>query len=146
MTGPELRAFLIAQGCSPQNDFTLDAVYAHPTREWFVGPFARAIRHNVEQIGLDRYRASCNDCDDFANRARQWAQDCHALTSPESNSALAIGAFFFRPAGGTNGHAIICAVVYTEMGWPVLVFVEPQTGQEIMLTPDEIRSCFGFYF
>lgn len=137
---------MLAQGCHPWNDFELDVQYAHPTRAWFLGPFARAVSRNTLALGLNQYRPEANDCDKFTRRAAQWARDCHALTRPDSGMSLAVGDFFYTPgAAGGGGHAIVCAIVY-EQDAPRLVFLEPQTGLEARLTREEIQSCYGFIF
>lgn len=146
MTGPEIREFMLAKGCAPFNDFELDANYAHPTRAWFHGPFAHYVVEKHKEIGKSVWRVDSNDCDDFANRAKQWAQDSNDETNPKGGKALAVGSFFYLIGGQKgSGHAIVAAIVY-EDHVPELIFIEPQNGRPLALSKEEIRSCFGFVF
>lgn len=79
------------------------------------------------------------DCNHFAAyyvalaQTRFYIDNFHAETHAQS---LAVGVFWYRPARG-GAHAIVCAI--TERG---AVFIEPQTGREITLTPAERASAF----
>lgn len=82
------------------------------------------------------------DCNRFAGlwiglaQARYAAEQWHSRTAPQ---ALALGEVWYRPEGAPPGvgHAIVSAV--TERG---LVFIEPQTGALLTLTPAELGSRY----
>lgn len=145
MTRRELQSFMTSQGCMPFYDVCTDENYVHPDRAWFFGPFARAVMNNVRNLGLDKWHKDANDCDKFSRRVSQWARDAWALTNPDSESGIAVADFLYTPDGSKTGHAIVCAVVYIS-GLPKLLFMEPQSGQEITLSPQEKRLCLGYWF
>jgi hypothetical protein len=80
------------------------------------------------------------DCNKFAAAYASGAQlefyrDKWGTWAP--GTALAIGEFWYTPAGGTTGHAIVTAL--TERG---RIFIEPQSGREVTLTKAEIDSAY----
>jgi hypothetical protein len=78
------------------------------------------------------------DCNHFAAyyvalaQTRFYIENFHAATRAQS---LAVGVFWYHSTRGP--HAIVCAL--TERG---AVFIEPQNGREITLTPAERASAF----
>lgn len=120
--------------------FTADLTYAVPTRAWLFSVFYPWFWQMRTALSLQAY-ARRNDCDNFARAVASAAQDCQALTpdaapgAPSDADALAVGEFWYRRTAG-DLHAICFAVV--EAG---LVFFEPQNGNELTLTREEIASC-----
>lgn len=82
------------------------------------------------------------DCNRFAGlwiglaQARYAVEQWHNKAAPQ---ALALAEVWYRPEGAAPGvgHAIVAAV--TESG---LVFIEPQTGAVVTLTPGELASRY----
>lgn len=125
--------------------FVSDGTFATPTSVWLERVFYPWFWEFRTQLGLRAYSRK-NDCDNFARSASSAAQDCHALTndgaSPgEKAEGLAIGEFWYRKTDGEM-HAINTGIF--DAG--VRRFWEPQTGQFLELTPEEIASCTFVYF
>ena len=114
---------------------TADLDYATPTLRWLLGPFWNHFR--ARRGALGKWTAK-NDCDNFARAYAQDAQDSHALSKGSEAQALAVGEIFYVQDSG-GGHAINAAFVDNP---PRLVFIEPQTGQAVDLTPAERASIF----
>lgn len=115
-----------------------DTTYAEPTLRWLQGAFWQSFRAD-RWAKVGSYSRK-NDCDNWARAYAQHAQDCHAMSHGSEAEALAVGEMFYTKASG-EGHAICVAI--TEQG---LVFLEPQNGQVITLSPSEILSCFFVRF
>lgn len=117
----------------PRHVFFADDAFARPTLHWLQGAFWDAFqRDRWEKVGTYTRK---NDCDNWARAYAQLAQDCHAATAGNDADALAVGEFWYvRDAGGA--HAIACAFV--ESG---LVWIEPQTGRDLLLSAAEFQSC-----
>jgi hypothetical protein len=78
------------------------------------------------------------DCNHFAGYYVDRAQAKFYLANFQSSTraqTLALGVFWYQSARG--GHAIVAA--FTERG---LIFIEPQTGSEVQLTPGERASAW----
>jgi len=137
MTAAEIRAFFPAW--SPP--FCFDATYAVPTADWILNQFFPVWKAEREAKGLWLYKRK-NDCDNFARAYAVAAQDAWALTPTALESeGVAVGEFCYIRADGRGAHCIVAAIC--EEG---LVFIEPQTGQRLALTPSEISTCFHAAF
>jgi len=82
------------------------------------------------------------DCNHFATYYVALAQTRFYLASFHSSTpaqTLALGVMWYQSARGA--HAIVMAI--TDRG---LLFIEPQTGDEITLTPAERQSAFLTFF
>jgi hypothetical protein len=80
------------------------------------------------------------DCNHFASYYIAKAQVGYYLANFHSSTpaqTLALAEVWYRPGGGIKGHAIVAAL--TDQG---LVFIEPQTGGRLTLTPAERASCY----
>lgn len=115
-----------------------DETYAIPTRRWLLEDFWAWFYERRLELGLMKWTRN-NDCDNFARAYAQYAADCHALTSDQTEG-LAVGEFYYRQASG-GGHAIVIAL--TDVG---VIYIEPQTGKQLELTQEEIGSCFFVRF
>jgi hypothetical protein len=115
-----------------------DDSFAIPTKRWLLEDFWVWFYERRLELGLMKWTRN-NDCDNFARAYAQYAADCHALTSNQTEG-LAVGEFYYRPASG-GGHAIVIAL--TDEG---VIFIEPQTGKQLQLTQEEISSCFFVRF
>jgi hypothetical protein len=116
---------------------TADATYAKPTLRWLrdvLWPYFKDDRHAKGLLTWTRR----NDCDNFARAYAQAAADCHGANSGDASEGLAVGEFWYVGKEHVKGpHAIV--VAFTDEG---KVFIEPQSGQRIALTPEEENSCF----
>lgn len=119
----------------------VDTDYALPTTSWLLTTFYPWWQDQRNSLGLTTW-TRINDCDNFARAYAQAAQDCYALTPVDGTrpEALAVGELCYIK-DGSGGHAIVLAI--TEDG---KVFIEPQTGKRIFLSPTEIDSCFFVRF
>lgn len=118
-----------------------DADYAKPTTAWLRDAFWPWFQKQRFALGLHKWTRK-NDCDGFARAYAQYASDCHALTSGEGREGLAVGEFFYVGTSHVQGpHAII--VAFTDDG---KIYIEPQTGERLSLTPTEELSCFHVRF
>jgi hypothetical protein len=80
------------------------------------------------------------DCNHFASLYIGLAQSSFTVAAwhSETNAqTLALAEVWYLPNGPPSGHAIVAAM--TERG---LVFIEPQTGQEIRLTLAQRQSAY----
>lgn len=123
--------------CPP---FFYDTTYARPTNNWLFNQFYPWFKATRWAGNLDKWTRK-NDCDNFARSFCAFAQDAHVPTTNGAD-AVAVGEFCYVGSTHVQGpHAIVCA--FTEDN---LVFIEPQTGQRLALTPTEIQSCFRVTF
>jgi hypothetical protein len=80
------------------------------------------------------------DCNHFAGYYIAKAQTRYYLANFHSSTpaqTLALADVWYRPGGGTKGHAIVAA--HTDQG---LLFIEPQTGGRIQLSQVERGTAF----
>lgn len=80
------------------------------------------------------------DCNRFAELYAGVAQTVfyrESMHQRTSAKALALGPFWYRPANGADAHAIV--QILTEQG---VIYIEPQTGARVQLTPAERASAF----
>ena len=143
MTAEQLQSFLEGRGIWTAKCLIADDLYSLPTREWFLGKFARAFGRLLWAAKLVAWIQNRFDCDDFARLAAALAGILHKLSSKQP-TGLAVGEFWYQRAGGDN-HAIAVAIVEEAGDWD-LVFMEPQTQRELKLTEEEIQSCIAYRF
>ncbi len=118
-----------------------DATCAKPAVAWLLLKFWPWFERQRFNLGLNKWTRK-NDCDNFARAYAQAAADCHALTVGEDSEGLAVGEFYYHATTQVKGpHAIV--VAFTDEG---KVFIEPQTGKRLTLTPTEESSCFFVRF
>lgn len=133
MTRSEIQSFFPAW----TNVFFYDETYARPKNDWVFNQFYPWLRSRHSTKWTRKH-----DCDNIARRFCVECQDAHA-DSNHTDEALAVGEFCYVGTTHVKGpHAIV--VAFTED--PVPVFIEPQTGQRLALTPTEILSCFRVTF
>lgn len=80
------------------------------------------------------------DCDDFARLFCALLQLAHYKNAGSNTEGVAVGEVHYIRESG-SGHAIVCA--YTDVG---RIFIEPQTGQQIYLSNEEVASIFFVRF
>lgn len=113
-----------------------------PTANWITNGFSQSWIGFRESLGA--WTSEENDCDDFARGAAFFAQLLHHNTEgrPKS-SALAFGEFWYQQRDNRGGHAINFYVYRVGTNMHV-GFFEPQTGQGVTLTKQEIDSCYAW--
>ena len=123
-------------------------IYALPTREWVLGPFARAFYDDLCRIrGSAIYAPVRFNCNKFGLAAMALAQWSHEL-STNYPVAIAFGRIGYMKqmpdASLPQGHMINVAIVQ-EPNRPQTrerLYFEPQTQREVSLTQEEKDSCF----
>lgn len=141
MKAAELMRVLEEDGVCADNPIILDDEYALPTEDWLLNDFREATIKNLALLGIATYAAQSNDCDDFAWAVAGLARIGNARQG--SRKALAVGIFGYRTDDG-GGHAIIFSVVRVGANDYRLVFIEPQTGDEVELSRSERTNCMFF--
>lgn len=114
-----------------------DISYAEVNSEWLKN-FYRTYRSELSRMGVVKWD-SRYDCRRFAGLFTELAQN-HFFQQEFHNDikahTLALGPIWYCPEQG-GGHAIIFAL--TEKG---PVYLDPQNGREVQLTPSERASIF----
>ncbi len=130
-----------------------DSAYALPTRAWLLDVYAPWFKEHLRLWDVASWEAEAHDCDDFAVMYRACAQVAHARhvrrlpgKDPRTGvtykkTGFAVGEFWYKDSR-IGAHAINVAVT-ADAG---VVFVEPQTGFQKHLTPDEYFSSFMVKF
>ncbi len=96
-------------------------------------------RDELFRLGIVKWNERF-DCNQFAAfyialaNARFYAANFHSATPAQ---ALALAEYWYRPGGSGNGHAVVLAL--TDRG---RLWVEPQTGQLLTLTANEVASRY----
>lgn len=122
----------------PLKGWVGDEAYAE-VRSAALPQMQELFRSHLSELGLVKWDARF-DCNRFAALFIACAQARFAALSWHSETkaqGLALAEFWYRPAGKASGHAIVAAA--TERG---LLFWEPQTGREVQLSSEEIRSAY----
>ncbi len=135
LTGPELRA--VAPGAILGDNFYAEVNSAWLT-EWY-----RLFRAQLFKMGIVHWNARF-DCNRFADFYSNLAQAFFSMEMYHSRTpaqALALGPFWYVRDDGKGSHAVIQAL--TERG---RVFIDPQTGKELDLSPGERRSGYVQFF
>jgi hypothetical protein len=122
-----------------------DEYYALPAEDWVAGDFSTGFEDKLRSLGLTGYQDGKWNCNKFQESAKDYADECHALTpNAPDNSALCFGNFRYTRDDGTGGHGINVFVSNVEK--PKVCFFEPQTGKLVLLSQKEINSCESCYF
>ena len=114
--------------------FFPDTDYACPTRSWLLGPFAKYYKEMCVALGTTKWTTK-NDCDDFAALYRLLAHQCFFIDNKADTESIAVGEVWYYPDSG-GGHAINFALIDED----TLIFIEPQTCEEVQLSKSEIKS------
>ena len=119
-----------------------DAGYAEVNSAWLAS-YYDSFRNSLFREGVVKWDARF-DCNHFADayavlaQLKFFAENFQSRTSAQT---LAIGVVWYRRDVDGGGHAINCAL--TERG---TVYIEPQTGTQVTLSPSEIASRFFVRF
>jgi len=114
---------------------TADASYSLPDYVWtkeMLRIWAREV-----PAWLDKF-----DCDDISFLFKARMQSLHAAGHGKTDGVACGVVFYHRDRGG--GHAI-CWVVTVINGEQKLIYIEPQTGEEICLSRQESESRWFVY-
>jgi len=110
----------------------LDVKYSVPTSKWILDT-SFSLSNQIKSI-LGDWKEESRDCDDFAMSTMALMRLFHSYNN--TSTALPVAYFqFFKE--GMGWHAINLAFVDDKK----IIFFEPQTGQLLNLTKNEIKSC-----
>lgn len=121
----------------PKTTFS-DENFNLPKGEWIFNKFYPWFQGELARYGVAEWNKKF-DCDDFAAFFRILAQICHKK-SKGSTDGLAIGEIHYE-SEKLGPHAI--NAVLTEKG---PIFIEPQTGEQLILTKYEENSIYRVRF
>ena len=115
-----------------------DRCYAEVNSAW-LPQWYRTFRAKLFKIGLAHWddRFDCNRIADFYSNLAQAYFALEMFYSKSPAQALALGPFWYIRGDGKGCHAIV--QVLTERG---RVFIDPQTGEEMKLSPAERQSGY----
>ena len=123
-------------------------------REFLLGEGYKGFKKWMGSAKLFKWRHNW-DCDNFAAAYKLYMSGVHASANKKNrNSAegVAVGEVFYitkkDPATGQSGggHAINVALIPDNEGRYRKMFIEPQSGEEIKLTPAELKSIWYVKF
>lgn len=130
---------VVASAALPLQGFKGDTAYA-VVRSDALPSFYQNFRDVLNKQGLVKWD-SRYDCNHFASLYISLAQASYTVAAWHSETkaqTMALAEVWYLPNGPPGGgHAIVAAV--TDRG---LVFIEPQTGQEIRLTLAQRQSAY----
>ncbi|MCF3652408.1 hypothetical protein [Synoicihabitans lomoniglobus] len=115
-----------------------DNSYAEVNSAW-LAQFNADFKSELHRLGITKWDDRF-DCNRFTDLYRSLAQAHYFRVSFHRAipaEALALGPIWYVRESSGRSHAIIQAL--TERG---RVFIEPQTGKELVLSPRELRSTF----
>lgn len=143
MNSQEISNYLNDNKIKPMYFFTADANYSIPTKKWFLNEFSKSLVDHLIKIGIFRYAAESNDCDDYSRFAATLAQIFNAK-SGRSDKGLSIGEVWYIKNGNLP-HAITIAIVANKGNYEIC-FMEPQSGKQEILSQKEIESIYYVRF
>jgi len=118
-----------------------DTTYALPLKSYLIEEFGPAYAKYLDSRGVSKWTTR-HDCDNFAWRYYIEAQDTHYKSTGSVSEGLAVGVCYFLQGAGlpvvAGGHAINFAIVDDRK----LIFIEPQSQQELILTEAERASIW----
>lgn len=119
---------------------TADRAYVGVPKKWILGEFFIEWFKVRKEFNI-KYDTKF-DCDNFSGLYKALVQLFFSKSSKVKTDGLALGEIHFTQKDGGGGHSIITAMV-EDGEW---IFIEPQTGLQIDLSPSEKRSVWFAYF
>jgi len=126
------------KGCS-SNVHGCDRTYAPVDKHWLLYPYYKYYRKVLDGLGINNW-AENFDCDDWARLYRDLSMACHHAANG-TTEGIAVGTFSYKK-DGVYPHMINTAIVDDNK----VIFIEPQTGLELILSQREKESCWAVYF
>ena len=116
-----------------------DRQYARVKKDWLLHGYYNYFIKVLSGLSIGDWEEKY-DCDNFAELYKAVVQACHNISSVEIEG-IAVGIVWYRTDAGT-GHAVNTAIVNDDE----IIFIEPQTGRQIELSPTEVHSiCFVLF-
>jgi len=109
----------------------MDWNFCVPTRKW-LSEFSTNLAVQIKQ-NFGSFIPETNDCDDFSLFCMSFARLWHRKS--QTNGSLPVGVMVYTKRGGERHMSI---VAYADFN---LVYIEPQNGEFLNLSREEISSC-----
>lgn len=120
-----------------------DKDYDCPTKKWLKNYYVEHFLKFLQRHGLTEWKQHW-DCDSFAGLYRAGADLEHAKeTMLQKAQGIAVGEIWYMDKK-LGPHSINVAI--TKNHKPDITFIEPQTGEFVILTKKEQRSIFHVRF
>lgn len=116
-----------------------DENYSIVKSSWVFDTFYPWFQGELSRYGISAWDKKF-DCDDFAALFRVLCQVCHLKSAPSKTDGLGVGEVSYDK-DETSPHAI--NVVLTDNG---PIFIEPQSGKQLILTKNEENSIYRVRF
>lgn len=118
--------------------YASDADYSIPTKGWVTRNFKKYFKKKMRSDPtLGMIWKEKHDCDNFATAYRMYMQALHSKQPGKSGESIAVAEMWFMQ-DGVGGHAINMVIVDDYQ----VIFIEPQTGDEIKLSNKEKKTCW----
>lgn len=114
-----------------------DEFFNLPSYDWVFNAFYPYFQKELRRLKIDGW-SNKFDCEDFTKFFKTLAQACHK-SSKGTAEGLAVGEISYTKTSGEY-HSI--NIIETEKG---LIFLEPQTGESLILTENEKNSINKVY-
>ena len=108
-----------------------------PKNSWLFNKFYPFFQDELFRLGAQKWTKKW-DCEDFAREFKSLAQICHNNSPLATAEGLAIGEIDYTKESGER-HCI--NIAFTDKG---VIFIEPQTGESLLLTENEKNSITRF--
>ncbi len=115
-----------------------DNEYNLPTYSYIFNKFYPYFQKELFRLKIDGWSQKF-DCEDFAKLFKTLIQACHAQSKGNAEG-IAVAEIHYKREDGVN-HAI--NAIITDKG---LIFLEPQTGESLVLTENEEKSIYYVNF
>lgn len=137
LSSSQIKETMVKNGINSDLFLMSDRNYNIPDKNWFFTDFAISLDSLLKFFKTKQWTEENNDCDDFARAGAFLAQTLHSRH--KLNTGLAVGEFYFSYQG--VAHAINFAII-KENNELKVVFIEPQTGEQLFLDEMEKATCF----
>jgi len=126
-----------------------DTTYWMYTREFIVGKGYTGFQNWLFQ-SFDILDWKPNyDCDNWSSAFKFYMQSLHFYhnhSNSKTSESVAIGEVYYQPDNSKIGHAINVAVIPDYVYDYKKLYIEPQTGKEVILTSQEEDSIYATMF
>lgn len=127
----------------------MDEVYILPAKHWLRETLPPAARDMFRKLRADKYIPEQNDCDDFAEKLREFVKQSHLYTG-QTQFAILFGMMSYKPDNGPF-HRVNFTMSRTESRPIEVHVIEPQYVAKgfdgfFQLSKTEAASCTNFFF
>ena len=137
----ELHEYLEKSEINPKARIAADPEYSLVSEKWIRDAATFNFTKFLDKLDMLEYNSNVNDCDDFARAFTLFSKFYFRKSLKNKNmNSCAVGEFYYLRTNGSY-HAINFMIVLDENRNRKILFYEPQTGNFVNLTKDEIGSC-----